>query len=180
MGELVYLRDFVVILAVAVIVVTFLHRLKIPAIAAFIFAGMLIGPRGFALINDIYKVEVIAEIGVALLLFGIGLELSLERLKRLWKPIIIGGTLQVGLSILLTYFIARIFGLSWQSSIFIGFIVAISSTAIVLKGLETRGETDAPHGRIKLGILVFQDLFLFRYLLHIFQFLRLLYYNQIQ
>jgi len=158
LGELVYLRDFVVILAVAVIVVTFLHRLKIPAIAAFIFAGMLIGPRGFALINDIYKVEVIAEIGVALLLFGIGLELSLERLKRLWKPIIIGGTLQVGLSILLTYFIARIFGLSWQSSIFIGFIVAISSTAIVLKGLETRGETDAPHGRIKLGILVFQDL----------------------
>jgi len=158
MGELVYLRDFVVILAVAVIVVTLFHRFKIPAIAAFIFAGMLIGPRGFALINDIYKVEIIAEIGVALLLFGIGLELSLERLRRLWKPIIIGGVLQVGLSILLTYIIARLFGLSWQSALFIGFIVAVSSTAIVLKGLEMRGETDAPHGRIKLGILVFQDL----------------------
>jgi len=158
MGELVYLRDFVVILAVAVIVVSFLHRLKIPAIAAFIFAGMLVGPRGFGLINDIYKVEVIAEIGVALLLFGIGLELSLERLKRLWKPILVGGVLQVGLSILLTFFIARMFGLSWQSALFIGFIVAISSTAIVLKGLEMRGETDAPHGRVKLGILVFQDL----------------------
>jgi len=158
MGELVYLRDFVVILAVAVIVVTFLHRFKIPAIAAFIFAGMLIGPRGFALINDIYKVEIIAEIGVALLLFGIGLELSLERLRRLWKPIIIGGVLQVGLSILLTFIIARMFGLPWQSALFIGFIVAISSTAIVLKGLESRGETDAPHGRVKLGILVFQDL----------------------
>lgn len=158
MNDVLYLRDFVVILAMAVLVVTALHRLKIPSIAAFIFSGMLIGPHGFALINDIHHVELIAEIGVALLLFGIGLELSLERLKRLWKPIIIGGSLQVGLSILITFIIARLIGMSWQSSLFIGFIVSVSSTAIVLKGLETRGETDAPHGRIKIGILVFQDL----------------------
>ncbi|PKK82003.1 MAG: hypothetical protein CVT49_15985 [candidate division Zixibacteria bacterium HGW-Zixibacteria-1] len=158
MADLVFLRDLVVILAVAVFVVTFLHRLKIPSIAAFIFAGMLVGPQGLALINDIHQVEIIAEIGIALLLFGIGLELSLERLKRLWKPIIIGGFLQVGLSILAAYTIARLAGLAWQSSLFIGFIISVSSTAIVLKGLETRGETDAPHGRIKIGILVFQDL----------------------
>ncbi|MEW5925749.1 MAG: cation:proton antiporter, partial [Candidatus Zixiibacteriota bacterium] len=158
MADLVYLRDFVVILAMAVLVVTILHRFKIPSIAAFIFSGMLIGPHGFALINDIHQVEIIAEVGVALLLFGIGLELSLERLKRLWRPIIIGGFLQVGLSTLAAFVIARFAGMTWQSALFIGFIVSVSSTAIVLKGLETRGETDAPHGRIKIGILVFQDL----------------------
>jgi len=158
MNDLVYLRDLVVILGLAVAVVAVLHRLKIPSIAGFIIAGIIVGPGALALITDINEVNLLAEIGVALLLFGIGLELSLERLKRLWWAIVIGGVLQVGLSILIAFAVASMMGFSARTSLFIGFLLAVSSTAIVLRGLETRGELDAPHGRLTLGILVFQDL----------------------
>jgi CPA2 family monovalent cation:H+ antiporter-2 len=158
MHNLVYLRDLVIILALAVVVVAVLHRLKIPSIAGFIIAGIIVGPGALALITDIGEVELLAEVGVALLLFGIGLELSLERLKRLWWAVVIGGVIQVGLSILIAFTVASLMGFTARTSLFIGFLLAVSSTAIVLRGLETRGELDAPHGRLTLGILVFQDL----------------------
>ncbi|MCP4581223.1 MAG: potassium transporter KefB [candidate division Zixibacteria bacterium] len=158
MSDIVYLRDFVVIIAIAVAVVAILHRIGIPTIAGFIFAGVIVGPHALGVVGDPREVELLAEIGVALLLFGIGLELSLDRLKRLWRPIIIGGALQVGITILAAFFISRAFGLAINVSILIGCLLAVSSTAIVLRGLEVRGEIDAPHGRLTLGILVFQDL----------------------
>lgn len=158
MNDIPYLRDLVVIFAVAVVVVTALHRLKIPSIAGFILAGILVGPGGFGLVDDVHKVEVLAETGVALLLFGIGLEISLERLRRLWWPVLAGGALQVGLTAAATFAVCRLLGYSPNLALFIGFVIAISSTAIVLQGLEARGELDAPHGRLTLGILVFQDL----------------------
>jgi len=158
MNDIPYLRDLVVIFAVAVVVVTALHRLKIPSIAGFILAGILVGPRGFGLIDDVHQVEVLAETGVALLLFGIGLEISLERLRRLWWPVLVGGALQVGLTAAATFAVCRLLGYPPNLALFIGFVIAISSTAIVLQGLEARGELDAPHGRLTLGILVFQDL----------------------
>ncbi len=154
---MVYLRDLVVILAFGVIIVTLFNKFKLPAIAGFIFSGMLVGPDGLGLVGDVHQVEVLAEIGVALLLFGIGLELSLEKLQRLWKLILTGGFLQVGLTIAAAFAVAKGFGLPVNSAIFIGFIVALSSTAIVLRGLQQRNEVDAPHGRLTLGILVFQD-----------------------
>jgi CPA2 family monovalent cation:H+ antiporter-2 len=158
MHDLVYLRDLVVILTIAVAVVALLHRLKIPPIAAFILAGMLAGPESLGLVNDVKQVEALAEIGAALLLFGIGLELSLEKLRRLWRPIVMSGLLQVGLSVAAAFAIARLFGLPDEVSLLVGFVAALSSTAIVLRGLEARGEIDAPHGRLTVGILVFQDL----------------------
>ncbi|MBD3256785.1 hypothetical protein GF377_00020, partial [candidate division GN15 bacterium] len=158
MADLVYLRDLVIILGLAVAVVATLHRVGVPSIAGFILAGILVGPEGLGVIDDVHKVELLAEIGVALLLFGIGLELSLDRLKRLWVPVMIGGALQVGLTIAATFTAATAFGLAARPAVFVGFLVAVSSTAIVLRGLETRGEIDAPHGRLTLGILVFQDL----------------------
>lgn len=158
MNDILYLRDLVVIFAVAVVVVTTLHRFRIPSIAGFILAGVLMGPQGLGLINDLHQVEVLAETGVALLLFGIGLEISLERLRRLWWPVLVGGTLQVGLSASAAFLVARLLGYSPNLALFLGFVIAISSTAIVLQGLEARGELDAPHGRLTLGILVFQDL----------------------
>jgi CPA2 family monovalent cation:H+ antiporter-2 len=158
MNELVYLRDLVIILGLAVVVVGILHRIGIPAIAGFIFAGIIVGPHVLGVIEDSHQIEVLAELGVTLLLFGIGLELSLERLKRLWRPIIIGGILQVGITILVTVIVSRLLGYPTNVSILIGCLLAVSSTAIVLRGLETRGEIDAPHGRLTLGILVFQDL----------------------
>ena len=76
--------------------------LKIPTIAGFIVAGMLVGPKGLGLVNDMHQVKVLAEIGVALLLFGIGLEFPLDRLRRLWRLVLIGGLIQIGIANLLT------------------------------------------------------------------------------
>ncbi len=158
MEDLSFLKDIVIILTLALIVVSVFHQFKIPAIAGFILAGILIGPKGFGLVADSHEVELFAEIGVALLLFGIGLEMSLEKLRRLWRPIILGGLLQVGLTILISYTLGRLFGLSHPAALFVGFLLSVSSTAIVLRGLDRRGEVEAPHGRLTLGILVFQDL----------------------
>lgn len=157
MHELAYLRDLIIILGFAVIIVIVFHRLRLPSIAGFIMSGIIVGPHGLGLINDVHQVEVLAEIGVALLLFGIGAELALKKLQRLWKLAVIGGFLQVGLTTVAVFLIAKMTDLSNSSAIFIGLVVALSSTAIVLQGLQQRGEVDAPHGRLILGILVFQD-----------------------
>ncbi|UCD93781.1 MAG: cation:proton antiporter [Candidatus Zixiibacteriota bacterium] len=157
MDELVYLRDLVVILGFGAIIVAVFQRFRLPSIAGFILSGIIVGPESLGLINDVHQVEVLAEIGVALLLFGIGLELSLDKLRRLWKLILAGGILQVGLSILVAFAISKFYAVPDRSALFIGFLVALSSTAIVLRGLQQRGEVDAPHGRLTLGILVFQD-----------------------
>ena len=152
------LGDLVIIFAIALVVVPLLHRLKIPSIAGFITAGILVGPGVLGLVQSTHDVELLAEVGVVLLLFGIGMELSLERLRRLWKPVLIGGVLQMALTLGLATIAAKLLGVPWRPAVFIGCLIAVSSTAIVLRGLESRGEIDAPHGRMTLGILVFQDL----------------------
>ncbi len=158
MEEITVLRDLLLIFAIGVGVAFTLKKFGVPSLAGFIVAGILIGPNALGVIPNAHDVELLAEIGVVLLLFGIGLELSLDKLRRVWKPVLIGGTLQVGLSIAATTGVAMAFDLPMGKSIFLGCMVAISSTAIVLRGLEHRGEIDAPHGRFALGILVFQDL----------------------
>jgi len=157
MHDFYYLKDILIILSVAVVVVIGFHRLKLPAIAGFILSGIIVGPQGFGLVSDPHQVKVIAEIGIALLLFGIGLELPLSKLKRLWNFATIGGFLQVGVTASVAYALGKYYGLPNNTALMIGFIVALSSTAIVLRGLQQRGEVDAPHGRLILGILVFQD-----------------------
>jgi len=158
MSELVFLQDLVIILAAAVAVVAFLRFLRIPSIAGFIIAGTVIGPHALRLVQDLHQVEILAELGVVLLLFGIGLDLSLNRVRRLWRPILGGGSLQVGVTILVVLGISVLFDRDIRSGLVLGFIVAVSSTAIVLRGLSTRGELETPHGRLALGILIFQDL----------------------
>ena len=158
MVHLVYLRELVIILLLGVVTVAALSRLRVPSIAGFILVGMLVGPGGFGLISDREHVEVLAEVGVALLLFGIGLELSLERLKRLWRAVLIGGALQVSLTIVVVTLAAQALGFGLGQAAFFGFLIAVSSTAIVLESLEKRAEVNAPHGKLTLGILVFQDL----------------------
>lgn len=158
MHDLTILRDLAVLLATAVLVVALLRRLGIPTIAGFIAAGMIVGPKALGLINDVDQVSLLAEVGIALLLFGIGLELSLERLRRLWRPVLIGGSLQVGITLGAVLLLSPLFGVALPQATLLGFIIAASSTAIVLRALESRGDMDAPHGRLTLGILVFQDL----------------------
>ena len=157
MHELAYLQDLIIIIGIAIVVSVIFHRFKLPAIAGLILSGILVGPKGFGLISDTNQVTLLAEIGVALLLFGIGLELALKKLKRLWKLALIGGILQVGITTIITIIICIQFELPFNSALFVGFLVALSSTAIVLQSLQQRGEVDAPHGKLILGILVFQD-----------------------
>ncbi len=158
MTELVFLQDLVVILTAAVVVVALLCRLHVPSIAGFIVAGTLVGPHALGLVQDLHQVEMLAELGVVLLLFGIGLELSLDRVRRLWRLIMLGGGVQMAATILLVLGISVLLGRDVRSGLLLGFVIAISSTAIVLRGLSTRRELETPHGRLALGILVFQDL----------------------
>ena len=158
MQELVILYQLAVIFAVAVAVVLVLGRIGVPTIAGMLLAGVLVGPNGLRLVKNVHEVEILAEVGVVLLLFTIGLEFSLERLRRIWKLVAIGGGLQVVLTTLGTMAVATVFGRTFEQSLLWGFLLALSSTAIVLRALGERGEIDAPHGRLILGTLIFQDL----------------------
>lgn len=158
MAEVAFLKELVVVFGAAVLVVAVLRRLGVPPIAGLILTGVAAGPAALGLVHDTHDIDRLAEVGVVLLLFGIGLELSLDKLRRIWKAVIIGGSLQVGLSVLVTALVVRGFGLPWTTGVFVGCIVAVSSTAIVLRGLSARGELETPHGRLALGILVLQDL----------------------
>ncbi len=154
-----FLKDLVIIMAAAVVVVAMLRRLHVPTIAGFILTGVLVGPTSLGLVDQTHQVEVLAETGVVLLLFGIGLELSLGRVRRLWKAVLLGGGAQVGMTIGITVLVATgWFGLPLASAVFLGCVLAVSSTAVVLRGLSERGEIEAPHGRLAVGILIFQDL----------------------
>ncbi|MBM4347941.1 MAG: potassium transporter KefB, partial [Deltaproteobacteria bacterium] len=155
--ELGFLKTLVIIFGVSASVIFLLHKLRIPSIVGFLTAGVLLGPHGFGLIRDIHEVELLAEIGIILLLFTIGLEISLKNLKRIRSAVLGGGFSQVFLTFLTTAAIAYPFLHKWNTSLFSGFLVALSSTAIVMKMLFDRGEIDSPHGRLSIGILIFQD-----------------------
>jgi monovalent cation:H+ antiporter-2, CPA2 family len=150
--------DLLIILLVSVPVAFLCLRLKLPLLVGLMLTGIAIGPYGLGLIKNIEGVEILAEIGVMLLLFTIGLEFSLSRLREMKKLVLIGGGLQVGLTIALTAGAAYLFGRTIGQAVFFGFLVALSSTAIVLKSYVDRNEVDAPHGRLGVGILLFQDI----------------------
>lgn len=152
------LHDILIILGLSVIIVFILGRFKLPSVLGFLITGVIIGPGAFGLIGAIEEVETMSEIGVILLLFVIGMELSLKQLASIRKTIFIGGFFQVGLSIAIATGFTKILGFGWNESVFLGFLFSLSSTAIVLKILQDRNEISAPHGRNALGILIFQDL----------------------
>ncbi|MBU0673532.1 MAG: cation:proton antiporter [Proteobacteria bacterium] len=155
--EIPLLTDIVIIFGLSVAVLLVFHLLKLPVVVGFLLTGILAGPHGFGLIKAVHEVEILAEIGVILLLFTIGIEFSFKRLIQIKQQVMIGGALQVGLTIMVVFFIARHFGMSLKVAVFYGFLISLSSTAIVLRLLQERAEIDAPHGRSALGILLFQD-----------------------
>lgn len=150
--------DLVLILIASVGVAFIFNRLRQPTIVGFMLAGVLIGPYGFGLIKDTKDIESLAEIGVMLLLFTIGLEFSLRRLLEMKRLVLLGGGLQVFLTIGAVVLVILFIGRNISQAIFIGFLFSLSSTAIVLRSYVDRAETDAPHGRAAIGILLFQDL----------------------
>src|SRR5881628_2780150 len=134
MTELHFLRDLVVLFGASIVVVYGFNRLRLPAVVGFLVAGALLGPYGLDVVNDVARVEVFAEVGVVLLLFTIGVEFSLGQLRSLRT--VIGA------------------GLPLNQGVFWGFLTAMSSTAVVLKLVTERGETNSPHGRVIIGVLL--------------------------
>ncbi len=152
------LKDLVMLFGLALVTVVLFRQFKLPSIIGFLCTGIIAGPYSLGLIQDTHQVEQMAEIGVVLLLFTIGIEFSLKELLRIKHLVLWGGGLQVGVTILIVSLLGLIFGFSWQQSTFFGFLVSLSSTAILMKLLMDAGEMDAPHGKACLGILIFQDL----------------------
>lgn len=158
MTDVKILTDLLVIFGISIGVVFIFHKFRLPPIAGFLAAGALIGPSGLNLVSDIEQVKVMAEIGVVLLLFTIGVEFSLAHLAAARRLLLIGGPLQVVGTLLLATVVGLAAGLPTAQALFWGCLLSLSSTAIVLKALAERGESDSLHGRATVGILIFQDL----------------------
>jgi CPA2 family monovalent cation:H+ antiporter-2 len=152
------LTDLLIIFGLSIPVVFTFSKLKIAPLVGFLLAGILAGPFGFGLIREIGNIEFLAEIGVVLLLFTIGLEFSLRELLKLRRIVLLGGGLQVFITSVIVAIIFVWLGYSPEAAVFMGLIVSLSSTAIVLKLLQEKGEIYSSHGRIALGILIFQDI----------------------
>ena len=153
----IFLSQVVVLLASAVVVMLVSGRLHVPPIVALLATGVLIGPHGLGWISSVREVELFAEVGVALLLFTIGLEVSIDRLRKLRRALLLGGSVQVSLTTVVVTGAAVGLGLPWLHALFIGWVVSLSSTALVLKLLSDRRETETPHGQLALAILLCQD-----------------------
>jgi len=153
-----YLTEIVALIVAGAVIAYLSFRLRLVPIVGFLIAGILIGPNALGLVRDQEIVDATAEIGVILLLFTIGIEFSLEKLARIQRLIFGGGTLQVGLSTLVVMGLLMPFGIDWRAALFTGLLVALSSTAIVLKILGDTGETNSEPGQASLGLLIFQDL----------------------
>ncbi|MEE9591739.1 MAG: cation:proton antiporter [Thermodesulfobacteriota bacterium] len=152
------LKDLIVLMIVAVPITFFFYKLGIPTIVGFLISGVVIGPHGFGLITNIHEVEVLAEIGIVLLLFTIGLEFSITKLLKIKKEALLGGSLQVGFTTALVLAIERFLGQPLPVALLMGFIISLSSSAIVLKLLIDKGDINAPHGNFSVGMLLFQDI----------------------
>jgi len=156
--EIPLLNDIVIIFGLSIAVLFLCHPLRVPTIVGYLLTGVLAGPHVLGLISGVREVEILAEIGVVLLLFTIGIEFSLKSLLQIKRLVLIGGPLQVVLTLFAAFIMAKQLGQPFSESLFIGFLISLSSTAIVLKLFQERAEIDSPHGRTALGILIFQDI----------------------
>ncbi|MGB9929921.1 MAG: cation:proton antiporter [Methanosarcina sp.] len=152
------LTDLLIIFAISIPVVFTFSKLKIAPLVGFLLAGILAGPFGLQVIHDVRNIDILAEIGVVLLLFTIGMEFSLRELIQLRRIVLVGGSLQLMITTFAVAIILSFLGVSQETSIFLGLLVALSSTAIVLKLFQEKGEMYSLHGRTSLGILIFQDI----------------------
>ncbi|HOO53262.1 MAG TPA: cation:proton antiporter [Methanothrix sp.] len=152
------LNDIIVIFLISIVAIFAGHRLRVPEVVGFLATGVVAGPYGLRLVQEVEQIEVLAEVGVVLLLFAIGIEFSFDKLLRIKRPTLVGGPLQVAITFLATAFVGVEVGLPLNEAILAGFLVSLSSTAVVLKILQDRDEVDSPHGGTTLGVLIFQDI----------------------
>ncbi|HMQ06798.1 MAG TPA: cation:proton antiporter [Saprospiraceae bacterium] len=156
--EIPILREIVIVLGLAIVIILLFQRFKVPSILGFLLSGIIAGPYVLNLLRSHHEVEMLSEIGIILLLFLIGIEFSLKGLASIKKAVLVGGVTQVGLTILVTTVISIWVGLTLNEAIFLGFLFSLSSTAIVLKILQERGEVTSPHGKFSIALLIFQDI----------------------
>ena len=153
-----FLSDIVVLFGLSIVVLLICHKIKIPPIIGFQLTGVLCGPTALGLVQNVEAVELLADVGVVLLLFTIGMEMSGEEFARLRKSILVGGTFQVLLTVACSMLIILACGLTWQEGILFGCLAALSSTAIVLSRLQQKAQSESPHGRLILAVMIFQDI----------------------
>ncbi len=153
------LQDLVLIYGVAIVLIVIAGRLRVPGIVALVATGIVTGPALLGAVGEKAEVDLLAEIGIALLLFMAGLDFSIAGLRHTWRGIVIGGTVQVAVTAAIAAGVSLLFGGSSAPRLtVIGLFVALSSTAIVIKQLTQRNQADAPHGRLAVGVLLLQDL----------------------
>ncbi len=150
--------ELIIVLSLAVGIILLFRRSKLPGVLGFIISGILAGPHALGWVDEVHTVELLAEFGVIFLLFVIGMEFSLTKLASIGVTVFVGGSLQALLTIGLVTGIGLLLGLALPSSVFVSFLVTLSSTAIVLRVLQEKGKMDTPYGRISSAILIFQDI----------------------
>jgi CPA2 family monovalent cation:H+ antiporter-2 len=158
MGELGLALDLIIVLAVATAGGILARWLRLPVIIGYLVGGIAVGPYGFSLVRDLGTINTLATIGVILLLFTLGLEFSFSQLRQIGRVAILGGTIQIVLTAAVGLAVGQLLGWEMLQAVFFGFLIALSSTMIVLKTLMERGELDSGHGRVMIGILLVQDL----------------------
>ena len=154
---MILLKDIVLILFLAILVILILSRLRIPPIIGFLITGVIIGPSALQLVESVSEIEVLAEIGIILLMFTIGLEFSIDKIRKMLYDFLFFGGLQVVTSWLVFFYLLSWYGLLAHQALLGGFILALSSTAIVLKLLQDSDDLNSPSGLKMTGILLFQD-----------------------
>jgi monovalent cation:H+ antiporter-2, CPA2 family len=152
-----FLIDVAIILGAAFPMMIIGRLLRIPELISYLVTGILIGPHALRLIRDANQVEAIAEIGVALILFFIGLHVPLARLRSLGKTTFVSGSAQMGFTVLAVVLVGFLLQLGLRPSIFYGLLIALGSTAVVMPVLATREEIGAPFAGRFLGVSIFQD-----------------------
>ena len=145
-------------LTCALLLANLLRLFRLPAAIAYILTGLILGPSGFAFVQDQQAVAHIGELGVIMLMFFIGMEVSLPRLIAGWRVAVLGAMAQMAVSVLMCMLAAELLGWSWRLGLLLGFIISMSSTAVVMVMLKDAGELDTPFGQNALGVLLMQDM----------------------
>ncbi|MFV0290869.1 MAG: cation:proton antiporter [Mangrovibacterium sp.] len=163
--DLSLLFDIAIIFALSTAVNYLFTRIKMPTIIGYLLTGIVAGPYALGAIHAHESIEVMAEIGVVLLMFTIGLEFSIGHLMKIRRVVFLGGFMQLVLTAGITCSAVYFYMVDWRSALFVGFLIALSSTAVVLKLMQERSEITTNYGRTVVGILIFQDIILIPLLL---------------
>ncbi len=160
MYELTFLQDLAIVMTVSAVIMIFCRHLNLPVVLGYILAGLLIGPHTppFPMVKDLKSIHILSELGVIFLLFTIGLEFSLGKLKKVGVVSVIAAVLEIVIMLNIGYFVGRAFGWSFMDSLFLGAILCISSTTIIAKLLIENGKINETFAQLILGILIVEDL----------------------